>query len=80
MWAGNARILVTATLGRTTDVLELNTYPSYQVRAIFEGYLIELRRLQPDIPWSPRGPLAEYTATRVRGSRQQLSPNTGTVT
>jgi len=63
VWAGNARILVTATLGRTTDVVELNTYAGYQVRATFEGYLIELRRLQPDIPWSPRGPLAEYTAT-----------------
>ena len=63
VWAGNARILVTATLGSTTNVLELNTYPTYQVRANFEGYLIELRRLQPDIPWSPRGPLADYTAT-----------------
>jgi len=63
VWAGNARILVTATLGRTTGVLELNTYANYQVRATFEGYLIELRRLQPDIPWMPRGPLEEYTAT-----------------
>jgi hypothetical protein len=63
VWAGNARILVTATLGHTTDVVELNTYPGYQVRAIFEGYLIELRGLQPDPPWSPRGPLADYTAT-----------------
>ena len=63
VWAGNARILVTATLGRTTGVLELNTYPNYQVRANFEGYLIELRRLQPDVPWMPRGPLEEYTAT-----------------
>jgi len=63
VWAGNARILVTATLGRSTQVLELNTYPGYQVRATFEGYLVELRRLQPDIPWSPRGPLTEYTAT-----------------
>ena len=63
VWAGNARILVTATFGRTTEVLELNTYPGYQVRVTFEGYLIELRRLQPDIPWSPRGPLSEYTAT-----------------
>ena len=61
--AGNARILVTATQGRVTEVLELNTYPSYQVRATFQGYLIELRRLQPDFPWSPRGPLQEYTAT-----------------
>jgi hypothetical protein len=63
VWAGNARILVTVTLGNTTEVVELNTYPSYQVRATVEGYLIELRRLQPDIPWSPRGPLSEYTAT-----------------
>jgi hypothetical protein len=63
VWAGNARILVTATMGGTTGVLELNTYPNYQVRANFEGYLIELRRLQPDIPWMPRGPLSEYTAT-----------------
>jgi len=63
VWGGNARILLTATLGRTTDVLELNTYSGYQVRATFDGYLIELRRLQPDIPWAPRGPLAEYTAT-----------------
>lgn len=63
VWAGNARILVTATRGRTTSVLELNTYPGYPARATFEGYLIELRRLQPDIPWSPRGPLQEYTAT-----------------
>jgi hypothetical protein len=59
VWAGNARILVTATMGGTTGVLELNTYPNYQVRANFEGYLIELRRLQPDIPWMPRGPLSE---------------------
>ena len=63
VWAGNARILVTATLGRTTGVLELNTYSNYQVRANFEGYLIELRRLQPDFPWAPRGPLSEYMAT-----------------
>jgi hypothetical protein len=63
LWAGNARILVTVTRGRSTAVLELNTYPGYPVRATFEGYLIELRRLQPDIPWTPRGPLQEYTAT-----------------
>ena len=63
VWAGNARILVTATLGGTTGVLELNTYSNYQVRANFEGYLIELRRLQPDFPWAPRGPLSEYMAT-----------------
>jgi hypothetical protein len=63
VWGGNARILLTATLGRTTNVFELNTYSGYPVRAHFEGYLIELRRLQPDIPWSPRGPLSEYTAT-----------------
>jgi hypothetical protein len=63
VWAGNARILVTATQGRATEVFELNTYPGYQMRHTFEGYLIELRRLQPDIPWSPRGPLEEYTAT-----------------
>lgn len=63
VWAGNARILVTATLGRKSEVVDLNTYPGYQVRTNFEGYLIELRRLQPDIPWSPRGPLQEYTAT-----------------
>jgi len=63
VWAGNARILVTATLGRSTQVLELNTYPGHQVRTTFEGYLVELRRLQPDIRWSPRGPLTEYTAT-----------------
>ena len=63
VWAGNARILVTATLGRATQVVELNTYSGYQVRVTFEGYLIELRRLQPDIPWSPRGPLSEYVAT-----------------
>jgi hypothetical protein len=63
VWAGNARILVTATMGPTTEVMELNTYPSYQVRAAFQGYLIELRRLQPDFPWAPRGPLSEYTAT-----------------
>lgn len=63
VWSGNARILVTATLGRATQVVELNTYSGYQVRAVFEGYLLELRRLQPDIPWAPRGPLEDYTAT-----------------
>ena len=63
VWAGNARILVTATRGRSTTVVELNTYSGYPVRATFEGYLVELRRLQPDIPWAPRGPLEEYTAT-----------------
>jgi hypothetical protein len=63
VWAGNARILVTATRGRSTTVLELNTYSGYPVRATFEGYLVELRRLQPDVPWAPRGPLEEYTAT-----------------
>jgi hypothetical protein len=63
VWAGNARILVTAMVGRTTEVVELNTYPGYPVRATVEGYLIELRRLQPDVPWAPRGPLSEYTAT-----------------
>jgi hypothetical protein len=63
VWAGNARILVTASLGPTTEVMELNTYQGYQVRASFQGYLIELRRLQPDFPWAPRGPLSEYMAT-----------------
>ncbi len=63
VWAGNARILLTATLNHTTGVMELNTYSGYQVSAVFEGYRIELRRLQPDIPWMPRGPSAEYTAT-----------------
>jgi hypothetical protein len=63
VWQGNAKILVTASQGRSRSVLELNTFSGHAVSGAFEGYRIELRRLQPDIPWSPRGPPGEYTAT-----------------
>jgi hypothetical protein len=63
VWAGNARILVTAT-GRTgTQILELNTTPGFGSTATFENYRFELRRLEPEIPWYPYPPAQEYTAT-----------------
>lgn len=63
VWEGNARVLITATQGRITDVLDLNSNPRFPVRAIFQGYVIELRRVDP-YPATPARPLAQdYTVT-----------------
>jgi hypothetical protein len=59
---GNARILVTVWLRGMVGALELNTNPELPVRAIFEGYLIELRALAPEIP-RRLGPPEQYEAT-----------------
>ena len=47
VWEGNARLVFTASQGPTTRALELNTTPPFPTTAIFEGYVIELRELQP---------------------------------
>jgi hypothetical protein len=63
VWEGNARVLVTATRGRVTEVLELNLNPRFPVRAIFEGHVIELRSVDP-YPVTPGLPPAwQYTVT-----------------
>lgn len=63
VWEGNARVLITATRGSVTDVLELNSNPRFPVRAVFEGYLIELRKVNPypDTPTLP--PPQDYLVT-----------------
>lgn len=63
VWEGNARVLVTATRGKTTTVLGLNSNPQFPVRAEFEGYVIELRNVDP-YPATPQLPRAQdYTLT-----------------
>jgi len=63
VWEGNARILLTASRGRATNVLELNTHAQFPTRVIFEGLLIELRRVEP-YPATPALPAAQaYTVT-----------------
>jgi hypothetical protein len=63
IWEGNARVLVTATSGSTTAVLELNSNPRFSIRAVFEGYVIELRSVDP-YPAAPTPPRAQdYTVT-----------------
>ena len=63
VWEGNVRVLVTATRGRVTDVLELNLNPRFPVRAVFEGHVIELRSVDP-YPATPGLPPAwHYTVT-----------------
>ena len=63
VWEGNARVLVTATRGRAIEVLELNTNPRFPVRATFQGYVIELRSVDP-YPATPVVPNPEfYTVT-----------------
>jgi hypothetical protein len=63
VWEGNARILVTATRGNATAVLELNTSSRFPTSAVFEGYSIQLRKLDP-YPATPSTPNPQrYTAT-----------------
>jgi len=63
VWEGNARVLVTATRGRVTTVLELNSNSRFPVRAVFEGYVIELRSVDP-YPATPALPrVQDYTVT-----------------
>ena len=47
VWEGNARILVTMTTTHASSVLELNTSSRFATRATFDGYLVELRKLEP---------------------------------
>lgn len=57
VWEGNARILLSATRGRVSAPIELNTSQRFPTSAQFEGYLIELLRLDP-LPTAPiNGPL-----------------------
>ena len=70
VWEGNARVLVTATRGSATGILELNSNPRFPVRAVFEGYLIELRSVEP-YPATPAPPRAQdYTVTLLVGAAQ----------
>jgi hypothetical protein len=67
VWEGNGQILVNATKGRESQALILNTNPKFPTSAQFAGYVIELRRLDPQPTFSSNGrPDAdEYTATFV---------------
>ncbi|MEO8063646.1 MAG: hypothetical protein ABI821_12960 [Pseudomonadota bacterium] len=47
VWAGNARIHVTATTAAGTAVLELNTNSRFATTASYDGFRVELRRLDP---------------------------------
>jgi hypothetical protein len=70
VWEGNARILLTATRGNTTAVLELNTSSRFPTSAEFEGYFIELRRVDPYPATPTTGPLPQsYTATLLVDGR-----------
>jgi hypothetical protein len=63
VWEGNVRVLITATRGRAMTVRELNLNPRFPVRAVFEGYVIELRSVDP-YPVTPALPPAQdYTVT-----------------
>lgn len=62
-WAGNVRVLITATRGRATTVLELNLNPQFPIRAVFEGYVIELRGADPYPATPGRSPAQYYTLT-----------------
>lgn len=63
VWEGNARILLTLTRGRSTSVVELNTSHRFPSVAVFEGYFVELRNLDP-YPATFAVPLPQnYTAT-----------------
>jgi hypothetical protein len=70
VWEGNARVLISATRGSATAVLELNSNPRFAVRAVFEGYAIELRSVDP-YPVAVAPPRAEdYTVTLLVGIAQ----------
>jgi len=62
VWAGNARILLTAISPRSTGNLELNTNGQFPTSAPFESYIIELRKLDP-YPLNGPAPAAAYEAT-----------------
>ena len=47
VWNGNARILVTATRGSISRVLELGLWPQSATIAVFENHVIEFRDLHP---------------------------------
>jgi hypothetical protein len=63
VWEGNARVLITATQGSATGVLELNSNPRFFVRALFEDYAIELRRVDPYPAAHPPAPAQDYAVT-----------------
>lgn len=62
VWEGNARILLTATRGNVTGVIELNTNPRFPVVAPFEGHTLILRGLDP-YPGVTPIPVQTYEAT-----------------
>jgi hypothetical protein len=64
VWEGNARILLTLTHDRATTVVALNTSRQFPTSATFEGYYVELRRLDPYPAGVGTGPLPQsYEAT-----------------
>jgi len=70
IWAGNARILMTATLkDDSIQVIELNTNPDFPTRAQLDmSYVVELRKLEPYPVIDPQtgsGPIpaSSYEAT-----------------
>ena len=62
VWAGNARILLTAISPRSTANVELNTSGQFPTNAQFESYSIALRKLDP-YPLNGPAPAAGYEAT-----------------
>jgi hypothetical protein len=65
LWQGNARIQLAASSGRASALIELNTNPAFNTFMVFDGHIIELHGLAPEMPRMPRGPLSEYTATML---------------
>lgn len=64
VWAGNARIVVTANRGNVTRLLELNTSEPFPTSAVFDGHFIFLRDLHPYPVTPATTPLPQgYTAT-----------------
>ena len=63
VWEGNGQILVNATHGRDSRVVILNSNPKFPTTGVFGGYVIELRRLDPQPTFTTRPAPEEYTAT-----------------
>lgn len=63
IWEGNARILLALTRGQSSTVAELNTSNRFPTVAVFEGYFVELRRLDPYPATAGIPQPQNYTAT-----------------
>jgi hypothetical protein len=62
-WEGNARIHLVAFTGGHSEILELNTHSQLPNFAVYSGHVIELRSLEPRLPWYPVERFDVYEAT-----------------